>query len=135
MPPTTREVLPAVRNLRTGALVVSILALAQAALGGTVLSGGGGGMRDIHGYIGYATFVVALVAAFFAWKASQVTGNKGTLYHAISLPVLALIQIGLAEMDLKWVHVVIGVVFLIAAFGLYAMADRHSDKDAETTKA
>ncbi|MFV0535325.1 MAG: hypothetical protein ACK5MR_16985 [Cumulibacter sp.] len=131
MPPTTPVVSPAVRNLRSAALVVSILALSQAALGGTVLSGGGG-IRDIHGYIGYATFVIALIATFFAWKASQSTGIKGTLYHAISLPVLALVQIGLAEMDLKWVHVIVGVVFLIAAFGLYAMADRSGDRDSET---
>lgn len=134
MPPTTREVPPAVRNLRTGALIVSVLALAQAALGGTVLSGGGGGIRDFHGYIGYATFVVALITAFLSWKASQASGNKGTLYHAVSLPVIALLQIGLAEMDLKWVHVVVGVLFLIAAFGLYAMADRPA-KDAEAANA
>lgn len=130
MPPTTREVPPAVRNLRTSALVVSIFALAQAALGGTVLGGGEGGIRNIHGYIGYATFVVALVTAFFAWKAAQASGNKGTLYHAISLPVLALVQIGLAEMNVKWVHVIVGVLFLVAAFGLYAMADRSSDEPA-----
>lgn len=124
MPPTTLDVPPAVRNLRTSALILSVLALAQAALGGTVLSGGGGGIRDFHGYIGYATFVVAIITAVLAAKAAKVTGNKGTLYHAISLPVIALIQIGLAEMDLKWVHVAFGVTFLIAAFGLYAMADR-----------
>lgn len=130
MPPTTPTVTPAVRNLRTGALIVSILALTQAALGGTVLSGGGGGIRDIHGYIAYATFVIALIVVFLAAKAARETRNKGTLYHAISLPVLALLQIGLAEMDLKWVHVVVGVLFLLAAFGLYAMADRSSGAPA-----
>jgi heme A synthase len=123
MPPTKHQVTPAVRNLRTSALIVSVLALAQGALGGTVL-GGGDGIRTIHGYIGYATFVVALVTAFFAWKASQETNRKGSFFHALALPVLALVQIGLAEMDLKWVHVIVGVLFLIAAFGLYAMADR-----------
>lgn len=129
MPPTTREVSPVVRNIRTAALIVSVLALVQAALGGTVLSGGGSGLKSVHGYIGYATFVVSLIAAFFAWKASQQTGNKGTFFHALSLPVLALLQIGLAEMDLKWVHVAVGVLFLIAAFGLYAMADRPAAAD------
>ncbi|WP_153504544.1 hypothetical protein [Cumulibacter manganitolerans] len=123
MPPTTPVASPATRNVRTSALILSLLALVQAALGGTVLSGGGG-IKTVHGYVGYLTFVVALVAAFFAWKAAQVTGNKGTFFHALSLPILALIQIGLAEMDLKWVHVIVGILFLVAAFGLYAMADR-----------
>ncbi|WP_158716309.1 hypothetical protein [Blastococcus sp. Marseille-P5729] len=118
---------PAVRNLRTAAMIVAVFALAQAALGGTVL-GGSEGIQTIHGYIGYATFVVSLIVVFFAWKASKETGRTGTLYHAISLPVMALLQIGLAEMGQKWVHVVVGFLFLIAAFGLYAMADRPAEQ-------
>ena len=128
MPPTPHVVSPAVRNVRTTALILSLLALVQAALGGTVLSGGSG-IKEVHGYVGYATFIVALVAAFFAWKSSQATGNKGTFFHAASLPVLALLQIGLGMMEVKWVHVIIGILFLVAAFGLYAMADRPA-KDA-----
>ena len=128
MPPTKRVVSPEVRNLRSIAMVLALLALVQAALGGTVLSGGGG-IRNVHGYVGYATAIVSLIAVFFAWKSSQQTGNKGILFHAISLPVLAVLQIGLAEMDLKWVHVVVGVLFLVAAFGLYAMADRPAPAD------
>lgn len=126
MPPTTPEIPAEVRPVRTAGLIVALLALVQAALGGTVL-GGSGGIRDVHGYVGYATFVVSLVAAFLAWQLSRKTGSKGTFFHALSLPVLALLQIGLAEMDVKWVHVGVGVLFLLAAFGLYAMADRPVD--------
>lgn len=130
MPPTAPVVAPPIRNLRAVALIVSILALAQAALGGTVLGGGEGGIRDFHKYIAYATVLVSLIAVFFASKAVETMGSKGILMHASSLPVLAIIQVALGEMSVKWVHVIVGVLFLFAAFGLYAMADR-PDQGAE----
>ena len=119
----TREASSAVRAVRTVALILSLMALVQAALGGTVLSGGEG-IKRVHGYVGYATVVVAVIAAVIAWRAARQTGNRGTFMHALSLPILALIQVALGEMELKWVHVGVGLLFLVAAFGLFAMADR-----------
>lgn len=109
--------------LRTFAQAVAVLAVAQAVIGLLLL------LTDltwyeVHGWIGYGTFVVALFAAVMAFLWKKDSGNTGLFMHAAGLAVLTLLQIGLAEMDLKWVHVVLGVLILGAALALASLAQR-----------
>lgn len=80
----------------------------------------------IHGGFGYLSLVTGLVAAWFAWRWSKDSGARGVFFHTLSLPTLAVIQIGLAEGGLKWVHVVVGVLYLVAVVGLWMMLRRRS---------
>ncbi len=56
----------------------------------------------------------------------QRTGTKGVFFHTLSLPILCIIQIGLADAGLEWVHVSLGVIYLAAVVGLWAMLRRRS---------
>lgn len=113
---------PATHNgLRISAALVAVLTVIQAAMGSLLLSGMDG-IRTVHGYIGYATLAAAILAAVMGAMAVKTTGSKGTMWHAISLPILAVIQIGLAEMDQPVLHAMIGFATLIAAIALWAMA-------------
>ena len=80
----------------------------------------------IHGGFGYLSLITGVIAAWFAWRWSKDSGAGGVFFHALSLPILAVIQIGLAQGGLKWVHVVVGVVYLLAVVGLWTMLRRRS---------
>lgn len=117
--------LPALSRLRTTSIVILASIVIQLGLGVAMLSGHWS-LTDTHATFGYLTFVVSLLAAFFAWQYSSADeGGKGIFMHTVSMPVLALIQIGLAEAGqgnevVKWIHVVLGVAFLVMAIGLFA---------------
>ena len=113
----------ALPRLRLTAMAASLTTLIQGGLAIAILTGSES-LTSVHGIIGYVTFVLTLVAAWFAYSYRKVTGDSGIFFHALSLPVLAIAQIGLAEMGQKWVHVVLGVAFLVGVVGLFAMADK-----------
>lgn len=75
-----------------------------------------------HGGVGYVTLVAAIVAAYFGWQLSQTDGNKGLFYHAVSMPILMIVQIGLGSMGVKWVHVVLGFLIVIGVIGMAVRA-------------
>ncbi|GAA1390915.1 hypothetical protein [Luteococcus peritonei] len=116
----------ALSRLRTTALVIVACVLVQAALGIASLTGYPQ-VNEIHGWIGYVTFIASIVAAVLAFNLSKLSARfKGTFFHALSLPVLALVQIGIIEASqgagaMKWLHVVLGIAFVVASVGLYAM--------------
>lgn len=111
------------RNLRSAAATALGLILIQLGLGLAGLAGSNG-LLEPHGWIGYLTTLTTATAAYFAWRVSRQTHSKGVFIHAVSLPVLCVLQIGLAEMDLKWVHVGLGVALVAAVAGLFAMTRR-----------
>lgn len=117
----------ALSRLRTSALVVLACVLIQAALGIASLTGYHQ-VNEIHGWIGYLGFLAGIAAAFFGFQASKADANlKGLFFHALSLPVLAIIQIGIIEASqgagpMKWVHVVLGFAYLVAAAALYTLS-------------
>lgn len=78
----------------------------------------------IHGGFGYLSLITGVVAAWFAWRWTRESGAKGTFFHTLSLPILAVIQIGLIQGGLKWVHVVVGILYLVAVVGLWTMLRR-----------
>lgn len=121
-------------RLQQTAAATLLLMLVQLGMGIGILSHVKG-LRDAHGGIGYLMFLCSLVAVFFAFKYSREDASaKGMFGHAISIPLLAVVQIGLAEMagkggeGLKWAHVVVGVLLLVDAMGLFAMARKRSGK-------
>ncbi len=118
-------------RLRLSALVVLVLIVAQAGLGIFSLSGHAS-VNEIHGILGYTNFLVAIAATVFAFQAKKINDSlKGLFMHAMSLPVMAFIQIGIIEAakgnsGMKWAHVVIGIAYLVSAVGLYMLADKKS---------
>lgn len=116
--------IPQQEPLRQGlfylAVGLSVLMLAMAILG-LMIAGGVGGLGTMHSIIGYSTLLVAILAAVAAWRFSKATAQKGVFYHALSLPILMLLQIALGEMHQKHIHMALGIAILIAAVGLVMM--------------
>ncbi len=117
------------RNLRLAAATATALISIQLVLGVAGLAGSNG-LLEPHGWIGYVTTLTTATAAYFAWQVSRQTHSKGVFFHAVSLPVLCVLQIGLAEMDLKWVHVALGVTLVVAVAGLFAMTRRGAPEES-----
>lgn len=116
---------PSVSRLRATAAVAAVLLLIQLALGIMITVGTGGSfIREAHAGVGYLTVIAGIVAAVFAWAAAKHAGSKGIFFHAVSLPVLALIQIALAEADLRIVHIILGILTVVAFLGLVPMANK-----------
>jgi len=117
---------PSVRRLQVTAGVTAVLALIQLVLGLLIATGIAGQLRAVHGGIGYLTTLSAVVAAVFAWQVAKLTGAKGVFFHALSLPVLMIVQIGLAEVHLEIVHIILGVLIVAGVVGLVPMAAKQA---------
>lgn len=116
---------PSVSRLRTTANVAAVLILIQLALGAMIALGNGGSMiRPAHAGVAYLTVLAGIVATVFAWSASKSVGSKGVFFHALSLPILGLVQISLAEMNLTVVHIILGILTVVAFIGLVPMANK-----------
>jgi hypothetical protein len=114
---------PVLHWLRILSGAAGVLAIVQTLLGLGVL-GDLGGMFSIHQGIGYLVLLATVAAAVFAVLWSRQSGNKGLMMHAITVAVLALIQIGIAQMGVVWLHVIVGVLILIAAIALFTLSMR-----------
>ena len=77
-----------------------------------------------HGTLANITFVTALIAAIFAFLWKRRGGDNGLFMHAAGMAVLAVIQIGLGEMELRSVHMAVGVLFLVGAIALATLSFR-----------
>ena len=109
--------------LRVAALLAAIGSIISPLLATGPLSGTGP-LNAMHGMVGNLNFVLALVAGIAGILWGRASGNKGLMYHALSLPVLAVIQIALGEMHLTMVHIVLGFADLLAAVALFTLALR-----------
>lgn len=83
-----------------------------------------GPLHALHGMVGNINFVLALLAAVAGILWARASGNKGVMWHALSLPVLAVVQIALGEMHLTMVHIVLGFAYLLAAVALATLSFR-----------
>lgn len=101
-----------------------ILILLQFGVAMIILAHDNDALISAHGGVGYLSTVAAAITAFYAFKWSKETGAKGVFYHALSLPILCLIQIAIIEMHQKWLHVGLGVAYLVAVVGLFFMVRR-----------
>lgn len=109
--------------LLASAAVAAVLSVVQPllALGPLTASGP---LNGLHAPNAYALLLVSVVAAVAAHRWSRQSGDKGLFFHALSLPVLAVVQIGLGEMELAMVHIALGFAFLLAAVSLFTLALR-----------
>lgn len=109
--------------LRITAALTALCGILQTVLG-LGMVGNLSGVYSFHRTLGYATLLVVVIAAVLAVLWSRRSGNKGLMFHAISVAVLALIQIGVGEMSITWLHITLGVLFLVAAAALATLAFR-----------
>lgn len=114
---------PVLSALRLTAGSSALIAIVQTLLGLGIL-GSLGGVFPLHQTLGYVLFLDTVAAAVSAVLWSRRSGNKGLMMHAISVAVLALIQIGIAEMGVVWLHVVVGLLILIAVIALFTLSMR-----------
>ncbi|WP_236082088.1 hypothetical protein [Acidipropionibacterium jensenii] len=97
--------------------IAVVLVLGQLVLGILMLNGSWN-LIEAHAGLGYAATLAAVLAAVSAVVWRRRGGRSGVMAHAISMPILMIIQIGLGESGIKWVHVVLGVIILIGLIGL-----------------
>lgn len=114
----------ALNLLRAGAAISAALSVAQPLLALVFMNMPSPGTAHLHGVLGQGTVVITAVAAVAAFLWMRESGNKGLFGHAASVLVLSILQVGLAEMGQVWVHVVVGVLFLLAAVSLFTLAAR-----------
>lgn len=110
-------------GLRALAALTALGGILQLLLGLGIL-GSIGGVFSTHRMLGFITLGVSVLAALFAVLWSSRSGNKGLMFHAITVAVLALAQVGLGEMGLRWVHVIVGILFFVAALALATLSFR-----------
>ncbi|AOZ47100.1 hypothetical protein DUY81_02360 [Acidipropionibacterium acidipropionici] len=114
-PPESGPTVPAV--LTWGTWIAVVLVAAQLVLGILMLNGSWS-LIDAHAGLGYAATLAAAVAAVSAIVWKRRGGATGVMAHAVSMPILMIIQIGLGSAGIKWVHVVLGVLILLGLIGL-----------------
>ena len=121
--------------LRLAAALSSLIGLAQAVLGFTGLSSilaapgddkAGAAFIDPHGMLGYTNVLVMVVAAIAALLWYRKGGSRGLMMHAFGMVVIFLVQVGLGQGKVLWVHVVLGVIAVLGSIALAVLAYRKS---------
>lgn len=112
--------------LRLFAALTALLSIIQAILGFILMGGGNAGLHHILGMVAFATSLVAALASVVWMRPS---GNKGMMFHALTVAAMALVQVGIGEAglaagSLQIVHMTIGVAFLVAAVALVTLSVR-----------
>lgn len=118
--PPTSGVLTA---LRVFSVLTSLGAILQAVLGIGFLTGARSWL-ETHGLTGMVTMVLAIVAAVCAILWKRQSGQTGMMMHAITVAVLGIAQVGLGEAGVQLVHIIVGVLFLVAALALSTLSLR-----------
>lgn len=121
--------------LRLAAALSSLIGLAQAGLGFSGLplilaapndDQAGSAFINPHGILGYTNFLVMVVAAIAALVWFRKGGSRGLMMHAFGMVVIFLVQIGLGQGGVIWVHVVVGVLAVLGSIALAVLAYRKS---------
>lgn len=105
--------------LRISAVLASLVAVFQATSGF-----GWAGPFSVHPRTGELATVLLVVAAVGAYVWSRRTGEKGMFMHAVGMAVIGVVQIAIGHMDLREVHMAIGVLFLLGVVALATLAFR-----------
>lgn len=105
------------------AITVAVVSVAQAVLGFTQwFASAPAAVLSIHAILAQVAWVGSLVATAAAFWWTKGRASKGILWHAISVLVLALAQVALGEMAIVAAHIVVGLLFLLAAVALATLA-------------
>ncbi len=112
---------PSLLVLRIVSSVVAAAAIVQTILGITLATGSTSG---IHRILGMTICALTVVAALASVLWARPSGNKGMMFHALSVLVLAVAQVGLGEAGVTTIHMTVGVLFLVAAIALATLSIR-----------
>lgn len=108
--------------LRAFAVLAAVASVAQAALGGMLVTNNA--VRDAHSSLATVTLVATVVAAVAAGMFAKSGGSKGLLWHSLGMAILALVQFALGEMGMTMVHITVGVAFMVGAIALATLSFR-----------
>ncbi len=120
--------------LRIGAVLLAALTVVQPVLW-LLAETGTADLMGAHRIVGQASLLVAVFAAVSAVLWARAGGNRGLMFHAIGMAVLALAQVALGEMGVRTVHMTLGVLILAGAVALATLAYRKPVAVVETTTA
>ena len=121
--------------LRLAAALSSLIGLVQAGLGFSGLprilaapgdDQAGAAFIDPHGILGYTNLLVMVVAAIASVVWYRKGGSRGLLMHAWGMVVIFLVQVGLGQGKVLWVHVVLGVLAVLGSIALAVLSYRKS---------
>lgn len=108
-------------------VVMTVVAFAQLGLAiGAMSSHYNATVFEVHGGFGYASVVVAVVVAVFAWRQSRTSGNRGVFWHALSIPILCIVQLALIGSGYVTAHIILGLVYFVAVIGLFMVVRRRT---------
>lgn len=79
---------------------------------------------ETHGMVGYLSLLATITATVAAYIWFRKGGSKSLVMHAGGVAVLMLVQIGLGEAKVTWVHIVLGIVIVLGAIALATLAYR-----------
>lgn len=113
--------------LRIFAVLAALVAVFQATSGF-----GWAGPFSIHPRAGELVTVLLVVAAVAGYLWSRRSGNKGLFMHAAGMAVIGVVQIAIGHMDLRQVHMAIGVFFLLGVIALATLAFRKPGTELTT---
>lgn len=114
---------PVLTFLTIAAVLLGVLCAAQLVLGMLTL-GDEGAYKGVHGLSGNLTALVAVIAAVAAVLWKRQSGNTGLMAHALATAVLAVVQIGLGEMELRTLHITVGLLVVVAGIALATLTLR-----------
>ena len=124
--PTT--VAPVTKRLRVVTIAALVLVGLQVVLGGA-LAAQMNALEIVHAIVAYTLFLVTVVAAVLAWGHAKVVGKSGVFFHAASIPVLMIVQIGLGSMKITIIHMLLGLAIAVAIGALYAIVAKVPGED------
>lgn len=111
------------RITRITAWIVAILGVVQAVLG-ILMAAHVRGLHPTHEISGYVTLLACVAAAIACFVWQRRSGNRGLFFHALGMAVIAVIQIALGSLELRTIHMTVGVAFLVGAIALAVLATR-----------
>lgn len=123
MTPQSAAAGPVLTFLKIAAGLLGVLCAAQLVLGMLTL-GDEGAYKGLHGMSGNVTALVAVIAAVAAVLWRRQSGNTGLMAHALATAVLAIVQIGLGEAELRTLHITLGLLVVVAGIALATLTFR-----------
>jgi len=78
----------------------------------------------VHGGVGYLSLLAMITATIAAYVWFRKGGSKGLVMHAGGVALLMIVQIGLGEAKVAPVHIALGILIVLGAAALAALAYR-----------
>lgn len=118
---TRLEPLMSHKVFRWASGINALIALAMGVLGSMIQQPG---VRGVHEITAMVFLVSSLLAGLSGMRYGKESNSKGLAPHGLGLFVLAIVQYGLGEMNQPLIHMFLGLLVVIGALALFAMATR-----------